>query len=88
MKCTNCGETSRIRKEDKFCHRCGHELQNGESDILTESVEKTIVSICDWVQREIDKVDVLDRGQMPEMINALAKLIATKTLIREDINLR
>lgn len=27
MKCPNCGETSRIRKKDKFCHKCGRNLK-------------------------------------------------------------
>lgn len=27
MKCPNCGETSRIREKDRFCHKCGHKLR-------------------------------------------------------------
>ncbi len=29
MKCPNCGETSRIREKDKFCHNCGCNLKAG-----------------------------------------------------------
>ncbi len=27
MKCPNCGEISRIREKDKFCHECGFPLK-------------------------------------------------------------
>ena len=30
MKCPNCGETSRIREKDNFCHKCGCDLKTGE----------------------------------------------------------
>lgn len=30
MKCPNCGETSRIREKDKYCHKCGCNLRTGE----------------------------------------------------------
>ena len=30
MKCPNCGETSRIRERDKFCHKCGANLKKGK----------------------------------------------------------
>lgn len=36
MKCPNCGETSRIRKEDKFCHNCGCSLKTGVMEKQTE----------------------------------------------------
>ena len=29
MKCPKCGETSRIRNIDKFCHKCGCDLISG-----------------------------------------------------------
>lgn len=29
MKCPNCGEISRIRENDKFCHKCGFPLKSG-----------------------------------------------------------
>lgn len=32
MKCPNCGETSRIREKDKFCHNCGCNLKTGEME--------------------------------------------------------
>lgn len=32
MKCPNCGETSRIREQDKFCHNCGCNLKTGEME--------------------------------------------------------
>lgn len=32
MKCPNCGETSRIREKDKFCHSCGCNLKTGEME--------------------------------------------------------
>lgn len=41
MKCPNCGETSRIREKDKFCHNCGHNLKTG----VKESGDIRIVRI-------------------------------------------
>ena len=35
-KCPNCGETSRIRDKDKFCHKCGCNLTTGR--FPTESI--------------------------------------------------
>ncbi len=32
MKCPNCGETSRIREKDKFCHKCGCNLKTGKTE--------------------------------------------------------
>lgn len=32
MKCPNCGETSRIREKDKFCHNCGCNLKTGDME--------------------------------------------------------
>ena len=31
MQCPNCGETSRIREKDNFCHKCGYNLKQKES---------------------------------------------------------
>lgn len=30
MKCPNCGQSSRIREKDKFCHNCGCNLKTKE----------------------------------------------------------
>lgn len=30
MKCPNCGETSRIREKDRYCHKCGCNLKDGK----------------------------------------------------------
>ena len=32
MKCPNCGETSRIRENDKYCHKCGCNLKEGNEE--------------------------------------------------------
>lgn len=32
VKCPNCGETSRIRENDRYCHKCGFNLKDGEND--------------------------------------------------------
>ena len=42
MKCPNCGETSRIREKDKFCHKCGHSLQAGMREM-----EQRVCYLCD-----------------------------------------
>lgn len=38
MKCPRCGTESRIREDDKFCHKCGYPLKavarDGESEEL------------------------------------------------------
>ena len=31
MKCPNCGETSRIREKDRYCHKCGCNLKNADT---------------------------------------------------------
>lgn len=36
MKCLNCGETSRIREKDRFCHSCGCSLKTGVIEKQTE----------------------------------------------------
>lgn len=32
MKCPNCGETSRIREHDRYCHKCGCNLKDEKGD--------------------------------------------------------
>lgn len=44
-KCPNCGETSRIRERDKFCHKCGCNLKTGELRALEKTTEITIHKI-------------------------------------------
>lgn len=61
MKCPNCGETSRIRERDKFCHRCGCNLKGEkESDNQFKSLhidlEKKIFLLNG---KPMDKVNML-----------------------------
>ncbi len=50
MKCPNCGETSRIREKDKYCHRCGCNLKIG---VLSDDNSKRI-----FVPHELKTIEV------------------------------
>ena len=45
MKCPRCGTESRIRKEDKFCHKCGHPLKAMSKDGETESLKSFFLDV-------------------------------------------
>lgn len=45
-----------------------------------EDIDKTINTICEWIQRELDsESSTNNKSIMPEMIEALAKLISART---------
>ena len=86
MKCPNCGETSRIREKDKFCHKCGVNLKEAEkaafvgiSEIIDTDacVDKTIRHICTMIQNG----DVTP-GEYAETIKALAALVEARALLK------
>lgn len=56
MKCPNCGETSRIRQHDKFCHKCGCDLKHAGGTSANESVHISISRIDSrsffWINNE------------------------------------
>lgn len=60
MKCPNCGETSRIRERDKYCHKCGFSLKKGK-----ESDRKSNISIIRTDSRSLlqignEQIEVAD----------------------------
>ncbi len=42
MKCPNCGETSRIREKDKYCHKCGCRLQAEEKTVDLGLIKESV----------------------------------------------
>lgn len=44
MKCWNCGETSRIREKDKFCHKCGANLKEAEKEAFVGEAETSLIT--------------------------------------------
>lgn len=62
MKCPNCGETSRIREKDKFCHRCGCNLKTGEVVAIKKAAEITVHKIDSrsFLQIGAEQVEVSD----------------------------
>ena len=62
MKCPNCGETSRIREKDKFCHRCGCNLQTDEARTSEKKTEITIhrIDSRSFLQIGNEQVEISD----------------------------
>ena len=44
-KCPRCGETSRIREEDRFCHKCGYSLKITAHDGEVEELKSFFLDI-------------------------------------------
>ena len=65
-KCPNCGETSRIRDKDKFCHKCGCELKTGK--MLDEKFDNQIN-----VTAKVDMTDIDNTISKLEKLNELLK---------------
>lgn len=69
-KCPNCGETSRIKEKDKFCHKCGCNLKskslpdvqvttsilNGDSSLINERPLGEKVNIEEKVDETINHI--------------------------------
>ena len=77
MKCPNCGETSRIREKDKYCHKCGCKLKAGvlqsnngmtKEERLEETLLRFIERVCDNPLTE-DETKIL-----PSMTMALIEM--------------
>lgn len=49
-------------------------------DVLTEKVDKTIESICDWTQKH-SYADDIDASKISEMTSALANLITARSVV-------
>lgn len=62
MQCPNCGETSRIREKDNFCHKCGHNLKRAESDLseMKAALHEAIYG-CDAEKQ--GKLKILSTGE-------------------------
>ena len=62
MKCPNCGETSRIREKDKFCHKCGCNLKTGKTRTLEKKTEITIhrIDSRSFLQIGNEQVEISD----------------------------
>lgn len=62
MKCPNCGETSRIRQHDKFCHRCGCNLRHAEETSANGSVQISISRIDSrsFLQINNETIEIVD----------------------------
>lgn len=72
-KCPNCGETSRIREKDKFCHKCGCNLKTG---VLPERKEEKSIESFVFEQLELlsKKSKTADISQLYEISAAIEKL--------------
>ena len=66
MKCPNCGETSRIREKDKYCHNCGFFLKLREPEKSTPT-EKELQNI----RRVFDLCSKFDAKE-------IARIVASK----------
>lgn len=45
MKCPRCGTESRIREDDKFCHRCGYPLKAVAKDGVPEDLKSFFLDV-------------------------------------------
>lgn len=72
-KCPNCGETSRIREKDKFCHECGCSLK---TDVLPEIKEERRIESFVYEQLELlsKKSKTADMSQLYEISAAMENL--------------
>lgn len=43
-----------------------------------EKVDKTINTICEWIQKKLDKADIVDGSEIASMTNALAELVSAR----------
>lgn len=83
-KCPNCGTTSRIREKDKYCHKCGCNLKTGdllenkETISVYESVDDTIIKLCNYIN-ELTKSQMPETPmEMAENTKALASLVEAR----------
>lgn len=62
MKCPNCGEISRIREKDKFCHKCGCNLKTGEVVTIKKTAGITIHKIDSRIFMQIgsEQIEISD----------------------------
>lgn len=83
MKCPNCGETSRIREHDKYCHKCGANLQASSADkkggvVGAKKVDELISELAEHITRiilsgEESENEVADKTKaLADLINARA----------------
>lgn len=78
MTCPNCGQTSRIREKDKYCHFCGCNLKTEEVTKETKQtveieVDETIKTVCKKIRN--DEIALEDRA---ETLKALALLVKAR----------
>lgn len=88
MKCPNCGETSRIREKDRFCHKCGHQLKNEKNVVKgkiileggKEYLEK-MSEIRSSIEATKDEAKMAAR-YVEQLNNSLEKLIELRERLR------
>ena len=43
-----------------------------------DKVDKTIESICDWIQKELEKIGYCESEEISDMVKALAELVTAR----------
>lgn len=87
MKCPNCGETSRIREKDKYCHKCGCRLQAEEKTVdfclIKESVKDSGNNHRFVVDHEFNHIMATD-----VKVSIAAAFILLEAGLKEAVNYR